>query len=161
MKLHIVVRASARLFPATFDRMCTGEPPSPQGEGRGNTSFPIRRFLMRAVFKINTPCSFPAHIAFPLRGRCRRSRRMRCLFKSDTAYTTTDRKLNDNFHCHRSGYRNNDTLHSQIELKLYFILPSGFGVDEHAQGIAVGVRALKGVAQPLSAAVGLGTAHGA
>ena len=34
-----------------------------------------------------------------LAGGCR----MRCLFKSDTAYTTTGRKYNDDFHCHRSG----------------------------------------------------------
>ena len=37
---------------------------------------------------------------------------MRCVFKSSTAYATTERILNDNLHCHRSGNSNNDTHYS-------------------------------------------------
>ena len=121
-------RATAKAIHTDLNANCSpaaagGEPPSPQGEGKGNTSFSIGRFLLRAVFKINTPCSFPAHIAFPLRGRCRRSRRMRCLFKSNDSILfrclcsacknsqrrETERECSkDNLKSHRSGCRKNE-----------------------------------------------------
>ena len=68
LKLHVVVRASARLFPATVDRMCTGDPPSPQGEGKGKSVFLAGRFLLCAVF--GSPLRTPVRrISLPLEGK--------------------------------------------------------------------------------------------
>ena len=60
--------ASARLFPATVDRMCTGDPPSPQGEGKGKSVFLAGRFLLCAVF--GSPLRTPVRrIGLPLEGK--------------------------------------------------------------------------------------------
>ena len=68
LKLHVAVRASARLFPATVDRMCTGEPPSPQGEGKGQSRFPRRSIYIDGTFQIGA-LHYSAGQSLPLEGK--------------------------------------------------------------------------------------------
>ena len=58
--------------------------------------------------------SAPSFCAYslPLEGKVSAEPTDEVFIKSSTAYATTERILNDNLHCHRSGCRKNDTHYS-------------------------------------------------